>query len=48
MNRKKIMVTHRDVKAAGIVIVGLTLSHRIPHRGVPRSPMTTETIITFE
>ena len=48
MNRKKIMVTQRDVKAAGIVIVGLTLSHSIPHKGVPRRPMTTETIITFE
>ena len=47
MNKKRIMVVHLEAKAVGIVIVGLTLSQSMPKAGVPRSPMTTETIITF-
>ena len=48
MNKKRIMVAHLEAKAVGMVIVGLTLSQSMPKIGVPRSPKTTETIITFE
>ena len=41
------IATNRVMKAVGIVIVGLTLSTKIPSTGRPKRPKITDTIITL-
>ena len=46
-NMNNTIAVKRTKYDVGIVIVGLTLSEKIPRRGMPKTPNTTEMIMTF-